>query len=100
MKHHIEEFDHVLVGSLMGDREKKFNNIYKQGQTQLSMNTTLTNKDQSIEPGTTKNTCHSRKKEEKVNKMKDVGINKAGYDSDEERQNAHEMFVNDLQQLR
>lgn len=32
--------------------------------------------------------------------MKDVGVNKAGYDSDEERQNAHEMFVNDLQQLR
>ena len=24
IKHHIEEFDHVLIGSLMGDRERKF----------------------------------------------------------------------------
>lgn len=98
MKDYIEEFDHVLVGSLMGDREKKFNSIYKQTAT-FSMNTTMSKEDKTNDQGY-HNSCHPRKKEKEANKIKDVGVNKAGYDSDEERQNAHEMFVNDLQQLR
>ena len=81
MKHHIEEFDHVLVGSLMGDRERKFNSIYKQNAT-FSMNTTLSKHDDTNEPSTK---CHPRKKDKIVKEKQDVGINKAGYDSDEER---------------
>ena len=77
MKHHIEEFDHVLVGTLMGDREKKFNSIYKQNAT-FSINTTM---DKSEDP---EKHCHGRKKE-KTDINKNVGVDKAGYDSDEER---------------
>ena len=48
MKDYTEEFDHVLVGSLMGDREKKFNSIYKQTAT-FSMNTTMSKEDKTID---------------------------------------------------
>ena len=44
MKHHIEEFDHILVGTLMGDREKKFNSIYKNIAT-FSVNTSINKED-------------------------------------------------------
>jgi hypothetical protein len=42
---------------------------------------------------------HHHNHGEKNNKTPDI-VGKAGYDSDEERENAHIMFIDDLQFLR
>jgi len=65
MKHHIEEFDHILVGTLMGDREKKFNSIYKNIAT-FSVNTSINKEDLDLNAELPKNSCHG--KASRVNK--------------------------------
>lgn len=42
---------------------------------------------------------HDEKGHEKANKSMEI-VAKAGYDSDEQRENAHAMFIDDLQFLR
>lgn len=76
---HLINFDHVLIESFMGDREKKYKKIFI-GES-------------VIEPDTAKNHGHGHS-HKKVNKT--ASEVDPGYDSDEERENAHMMFIDDL----
>ena len=73
-----------MIDTLMVDRENKYNQLFKQD--------IMTN-DLVIESPDTDNT-YTNKKIKKANKAL------AEYDSDEERENANIMFIEDIQKLR
>ena len=77
---HLVNFDHVLIESFMGDREKKYKRIF------------LGEKSVEEQEVTGHNHQHAKK-----NKTPEIT---PGYDSDDERENAHMMFIDDLQFLR
>ena len=69
----VEDFDKVLMESLMMDREVKYNNMFKSDALQTVETSTHSRKTKTFLPFK-KNTSH--------NKM-------SGYDSDEERENSY-----------
>lgn len=76
----IEDFDRVIIDTLMVDREYRYNEHYRQD---------IFLSEQGSHLGT-----------ETAKKIRNANKALADYDSDEERENAHEMFVSDLQALR
>ena len=85
----IEEFDKVLIDTMMIDRETKYNLMFR---PDVVNNADLaTGDDPTISPNENELTKKKVKQAEKA---------LADYDSDEERENAAEMFVNDLQSIR
>ena len=75
----------MLIDTLMIDRETKFNRMFKAE--------VLSNADLDNEPPENENELTNRK-------VRQVNKALADYDSDEERENANLMFMNDLQYLR
>ena len=80
----VEDFDHLMIDTLMVDRETKFNSMFKSELIQNNVITTPLGSDDD-------------QTEAKVKRAKEALDD---YDSDEERENANQMFVNDLQSLR
>ena len=86
IKSFIEDYDKVLIDTLMVDRENKYNSIFKQELFSQDL-------DQVAQSPDSDNT-YTTKKIKKAKKALD------DYDSDEERENSNIMFINDLQRLR
>ena len=96
MQNHILNFDKVIMKSIFGNREKRFNEKYR--------NHTLKHNQE--------NSTSSHKLKSRIGGASTVGMgttlqssvdfknDKIGYDSDNERQNAHQMFIDDIQKLR
>jgi hypothetical protein len=83
IKTFIEDYDKVLIDTLMIDRETKFNNLF---QAEI-----LSNPDQkSTEEIMNKDIEMTEKKVKQAKKALE------DYDSDDERENATVMFINDL----
>lgn len=86
----------------MVDRERKYHSRYRPElledhsmQESLNVNDTT---EGAIDISKQRTGLFGRKK--KSGDDYKVGIQNAGYDSDDERENAHEMFMGDLQSLR
>ena len=84
IKKFIEDFDKVMIDTLMVDREHKYNQLFRHD---------IMSRDLIIDSPDSENT-YTNKKIKKANKAL------AEYDSDEERENANVMFVQDIQRLR
>jgi len=80
---HIEAFDRVLIDSLMVDRAKKYNVMFKGANWE---------DEDSVHEGRGQKS-HTKRGTETKQRPDD-------YDSDEERDNAHSMFVQDISNLR
>lgn len=89
MKMFIEEFDKVIIDTLMIDRETKFNSMFR---SNIMTNADLPSVAEFNNPLETENEVTSKKP--KASKAL------ADYDSDDERENANLMFINDLQCIR
>ena len=84
----IEQFDRELINSLMVERDVKYNQLYRpdliEEDTSLERTTILKDSEHHDHR-------HGQYHVEKKKKPKQID-----YDSDEERENSHQMFVNDL----
>jgi len=107
---HIVNFDRVLIKSFFSDREKKFNDVYRhkldlvakeEGADLASvLNETSLMEHQQIYPPQSAKAGRRNRNYRKDSTMSQSALNEAGYDSDEERDNAHRMFIDDVQTLR
>lgn len=111
IQNHIINFDRVLIKSFFSSREKKFNHVYRHKldlaakeegadlNAVLDDNSALDHQQnaqqaRSPRPGKRSRACR------KDSTLSQSVTHEAGYDSDEERENAHRMFIDDLQALR
>ena len=93
IQRHILGFDKQLIKSLFGNREARFKGFYKN-----QFNGTFDLDDSNEERR--KKTFGKRGSSLKRDKKQKPTVGNAGYDSDEEKDNAHRMFIDDLQLLR
>ena len=100
---YIVDFDKVLLDSIILNREKRYNDIFYHQQTlvtDVNESTPERHPDASISFAQVSKITKSKKKENNKNNLSQITAKAAGYDSDEERENAHSMFIEDIQTLR
>ena len=99
LQEYILNFDKCIIKSFFSDREKKFTGIYRHRlDLQDQEDEDITHGDASLNNSGVQKRSHARKRS-KVNKkdstlstIKQDGV----YDSDDEKDNAHRMFIDDV----
>ena len=100
---YVMEFDRVLFETILGNREKRYKEIF-QTATQATANGSMieTNDDATetlfdrSQIKSQKNQRGKKSEKDSKNNFSNITAKQAGYDSDEERENAHSMFIDDI----
>jgi hypothetical protein len=106
----VINFDRVLIKSFFSDREKKFDHIYRRrldlvakeegGDLNSILNDNSMMDPQPVTQSSMSPRAAKRGRTGRKESALSQSVQEAGYDSDEERENAHRMFIDDLQTMR